>query len=112
MNLSLLSEAEERQLVYDWNAVAPYSAPKRLLHELFEDQAERTPGNVALVLDDEKLITVSRMRGLTTSRHTSTSLGRTRKTRRVAPYRRSERAARVYARRCSPAGAVDAATVD
>ncbi|HSE19534.1 MAG TPA: AMP-binding protein [Pyrinomonadaceae bacterium] len=53
--IGFLSEAEERQLVYDWNAVAPYSTPKRLLHELFEDQAERTPGNVALVLDDEKL---------------------------------------------------------
>jgi amino acid adenylation domain-containing protein len=55
LDLPLLSEAEERELLYDWNEVAPHSEPERLLHQLFEDQAERTPSNVALVLDDEKL---------------------------------------------------------
>ncbi len=55
LDLPLLSDAEERQLVYDWNEVAPQAEPDRLLHELFEDQVQRTPGNVALLLEAEKL---------------------------------------------------------
>jgi len=55
LDLPLLSDAEERELVYDWNEVAPNAAPEQLLHHLFEDQVRRTPGNVALVLEGEVL---------------------------------------------------------
>jgi len=55
LDLPFLSAAEERQLVYDWNEVAPHAAPEQLLHELFEEQVQRTPGNVALVLEGEVL---------------------------------------------------------
>jgi len=55
LDLPLLSDEEERQLLHDWNEVAPHAEPERTLHELFEEQAQRTPGNVALVLDDQVL---------------------------------------------------------
>ncbi|HET6974228.1 MAG TPA: amino acid adenylation domain-containing protein, partial [Pyrinomonadaceae bacterium] len=55
LDLPLLSQTEERQLVYDWNEVAPRAEIEQPLHELFEDQVQRTPGNVALVLEDEVL---------------------------------------------------------
>ena len=55
LDLPLLSEAEERQLLYDWNEVSPTTEPEQLLHELFEEQVQRTPDQVALVLEDEKL---------------------------------------------------------
>ncbi|HVR97714.1 MAG TPA: condensation domain-containing protein, partial [Thermoanaerobaculia bacterium] len=50
-DLPLLAEAERRQLV-EWNATAAdYPAPGTGLHELFEAQAERTPGAPAVVVD-------------------------------------------------------------
>ena len=55
LELPLLSEVEERQLLYDWNEVGQQAEPERLLHELFEQQVERTPDQVALVFEDEKL---------------------------------------------------------
>ncbi|HYO55831.1 non-ribosomal peptide synthetase [Archangium sp.] len=45
--LSLLSEAERRQMLLDWNATA-LPAPEACLHELFQEQAARTPEAVAL----------------------------------------------------------------
>lgn len=47
--LPLLSEAERRQIVVDWNRTdAPFSADA-CIHQLFEAQVDRTPGAVALV---------------------------------------------------------------
>ena len=51
--LSVLSEAERAQL-QSWNATtAPY--PDRCVHELFAEQAARTPEAVALVYEDQAL---------------------------------------------------------
>jgi amino acid adenylation domain-containing protein len=55
LDLPFLSAAEERQLVYDWNEVAPHAEIEQSLHGLFEEQVQRTPGNVALVLESEVL---------------------------------------------------------
>ncbi len=55
LDLPLLSDAEERQLLYDWNEVAPLTESELMLHELFEEQVKRTPDHVALVFEDEKL---------------------------------------------------------
>ena len=55
LDLPLLSDAEQRQLLYDWNEVSPDTESGQLLHELFEEQVQRTPGQVALVLEDERL---------------------------------------------------------
>jgi len=40
--LPLLEEAERRQLLFDWNQSGAL-VPSRCIHELFEEQAERTP---------------------------------------------------------------------
>ncbi len=52
--LTLLTEAERRQLLEGWNATAA-AFPERCIHELFEEQAERTPGAVAVVFEGEEL---------------------------------------------------------
>ncbi len=52
-DIPILSAAEQR-LHKNWNSTAaPY--PLRCLHELFEDQVERTPAALALVFEDERL---------------------------------------------------------
>lgn len=52
--LPLLSEEERQQAVAGWNATAA-SHPQRCLHELFAEQAARTPDAVALVFNDERI---------------------------------------------------------
>ncbi|HEX8317689.1 non-ribosomal peptide synthase/polyketide synthase [Longimicrobium sp.] len=53
--LELLSAAERRRVVEEWNATAPAFPAGACVHELFEAQAERTPGAAALVFEDETL---------------------------------------------------------
>jgi amino acid adenylation domain-containing protein len=60
LDLPLLSDAEERQLLYDWNEVSPDTESEQLLHELFAEQAQRTPDQIALVLED-KVLTYSEL---------------------------------------------------
>ena len=56
-DLPLLSIAERQQLLVDWNETAaePIVEPNvnRCIHELFEEQVERTPDATAIVLDVE-----------------------------------------------------------
>ncbi len=53
--LPLLTEAERRQLLVEWNdTVAEYPKDK-CLHELFETQVERAPNAVAVMFEDERL---------------------------------------------------------
>ena len=52
--LPLLTEGEKRQLLVEWNATdADY--PARCVHELFAEQAQRTPGAVAVVAGGKTL---------------------------------------------------------
>ncbi len=51
---TLLSEPERRMLLEDWNDTAK-SFPKRLLHELFEEQAERNGRREALVFRGKRI---------------------------------------------------------
>jgi amino acid adenylation domain-containing protein/non-ribosomal peptide synthase protein (TIGR01720 family) len=53
--LPLLTENERYQLLREWND-APVDYPRdRCIHQLFEQQAERTPDAVAVVFEDQKL---------------------------------------------------------
>ena len=52
--LPLLTEQERRQLVVEWDTQAAYPQD-RCLHELFEEQVERTPEAVAVVCEGERL---------------------------------------------------------
>ncbi|WP_017839279.1 non-ribosomal peptide synthetase [Methylotuvimicrobium buryatense] len=53
--LPLLSEAETRQILVDWNATDVDYPQDRCIHQLFEAQVEKTPDAVALTFEDQRL---------------------------------------------------------
>ncbi len=53
--LPLLTEAERHQLLVEWNATATSYPSNRCVHQLFEEQVERTPDAIALVFDDQQM---------------------------------------------------------
>jgi amino acid adenylation domain-containing protein len=55
-DLPMLSAAERRQLVVEWNATAiDYPDADSTLHHLMESQAARTPDAVAVIFEDQRL---------------------------------------------------------
>ncbi|MEO1427763.1 MAG: amino acid adenylation domain-containing protein [Cyanobacteria bacterium J06633_8] len=54
-NLNLLGETERRQLLVDWNDTATEYPKHKSIHQLFEEQVEKTPDAVAVVFKEEKL---------------------------------------------------------
>jgi non-ribosomal peptide synthetase component F len=50
--LPLLTDAESRQMLIEWNATQATYPQERCVHQLFESQAEQTPDAVAVVFDD------------------------------------------------------------
>jgi aspartate racemase len=53
--LPLLTEDERHRLLVEWNARRTEYPLDRCVHELFEEQAERTPDAVAVVFEDQQL---------------------------------------------------------
>ncbi|WP_346294196.1 amino acid adenylation domain-containing protein, partial [Sphaerothrix gracilis] len=53
--MALLSAAEQRQLLIDWNQTQKTFRPAHCLQELFESQVARTPEAVAAVCETERL---------------------------------------------------------
>ena len=53
--LPLLTEAEWRQVVVEWNATEAEYPKERCIHQLFEAQVERTPEAVAVVFEEHGL---------------------------------------------------------
>ncbi len=53
--LALLTEAERQLLLVEWNATTTSFPSEQRIHQLFEEQVERTPDAVALVFGDEQL---------------------------------------------------------
>jgi len=51
----LLSEAERRQVLEEWNATAADYPQDKCVHELFEAQAARSPGAIAVVHENAQL---------------------------------------------------------
>jgi amino acid adenylation domain-containing protein len=54
-DLELMGAAERAQVVSGWNATAADFPAGRCIHQLFEEQAERTPDAVALTAEGESL---------------------------------------------------------
>ena len=54
-DLPLLTEAEHRQLLVDWNDTAVSFPKDKCIHELFEAQAAATPQAVAVIHEDKQL---------------------------------------------------------
>lgn len=50
-NLAMLTEAERRSALVDWNNTVQQYQRDRCVHELFEAQAERSPANQAVISD-------------------------------------------------------------
>ncbi|MDD5275159.1 MAG: amino acid adenylation domain-containing protein [Methylovulum sp.] len=53
--LPLLTAAETRRLVYDWNDTAAEYPKNWYIHQLFEEQAEKTPAAVAAVFEGQTI---------------------------------------------------------
>jgi len=53
--LPLLTEVERNRLLEEWNDTAVTYPFDKCVHELFEQQVERTPDNVALVFQEQRL---------------------------------------------------------
>jgi amino acid adenylation domain-containing protein len=53
--LQMLSEAEREMLLRGWNSAGRDYPQEQCLHEIFEEQAKRTPDAVALVYKEEQL---------------------------------------------------------
>ena len=54
-SLDVLPEAERRMVVEEWNRTDAEYPADRCIHELFEAQAARTPGAVAVRFEEESL---------------------------------------------------------
>ena len=53
--LPILTDAEKRQLLVEWNDTKKDYPQDKCIHQLFEEQAERTPDAVAVVFEDQQL---------------------------------------------------------
>ena len=53
--LPLMPEKERQQVLYEWNATEAEYPRDRCVHELFEEQVEKTPDAVAVVYEDATL---------------------------------------------------------
>jgi len=54
-NLPFLSEAERHQLLVEWNDTQADYPQKRCIHQLFEEQVEKTPDAIALIFEGKQL---------------------------------------------------------
>lgn len=53
--LPLLTEAERHQLLIEWNATSTHYPEDQTVHQLFEEQVERTPDAVAVIFESQQL---------------------------------------------------------
>jgi amino acid adenylation domain-containing protein len=53
--LPLLTEKEKKQILYDWNKTDIDYPADKTIHQLFEEQVERTPASIAVVFKDQQL---------------------------------------------------------
>jgi amino acid adenylation domain-containing protein len=54
-DLQILTEAERKQILIDWNDTSTKYPRNRCIHQLFEEQVEQSPDAVAVVNEDEQL---------------------------------------------------------
>jgi non-ribosomal peptide synthetase component F len=54
-HLPLLTEAKKQQILIDWNKTEAEYPKDKCLHQLFEEQVIKTPDNIALVFEEQRL---------------------------------------------------------
>ena len=52
---ALMPAAEKEQLLLEWNSTTVDYGPSQLLHELIDEQAARTPNNIAVIFEEQEL---------------------------------------------------------
>src|SRR4029453_17879818 len=55
--LPILTEAERHQILIEWNDTAADYPKDQCIHQLFEEQVDRTPDAVALEFEDKQQVT-------------------------------------------------------
>ncbi|MCB2298641.1 non-ribosomal peptide synthetase, partial [Clostridium tagluense] len=55
LDIEILNEEEKRKLLYEFNNTYADYPKDKTIHELFEEQVERTPDNIAVVFEDTQL---------------------------------------------------------
>jgi amino acid adenylation domain-containing protein len=55
IDLPLLSDAERRQMLAEWNNRARHYSSRQSIQQLFEEQVEGAPDRVAIIADDQQL---------------------------------------------------------
>lgn len=55
LTLPILSEGERRRVIHAFNATQAMYPQHKLVHELFEEQVERTPSSTAIIHEDQAL---------------------------------------------------------
>ncbi|NOQ28404.1 MAG: amino acid adenylation domain-containing protein [Bacteroidales bacterium] len=53
--IEIISAEEKQQVLYDFNAIKIDYPKEKTIYELFEEQVEKSPDNIALVYDDKNL---------------------------------------------------------
>ncbi|MDY7022738.1 MAG: amino acid adenylation domain-containing protein, partial [Cyanobacteriota bacterium] len=53
--LPLLTKAEQHQLLVEWNNTQTDYPKDKCIHQLFEEQVERTPNQIAIIFENERL---------------------------------------------------------
>lgn len=53
--LEILSSQEKQMLLYDWNQTTRAYPKNKTIHQLFEDQVEKTPNAIAVVFESKQL---------------------------------------------------------
>ncbi|MCR8937086.1 non-ribosomal peptide synthase/polyketide synthase [Brevibacillus laterosporus] len=53
--ISVLSESEKNQIVYDFNATKTSYPMNKMFHQLFEEQVKKSPNNIAVISGHEQL---------------------------------------------------------
>ena len=53
--LPLIAEQERHQLLVEWNQTQTDYPQDKCIHQLFEEQVEKTPNAVAVVFENEQL---------------------------------------------------------
>jgi amino acid adenylation domain-containing protein len=54
-DLPLLTEAEQQQLLAQWNKTKTQYSTEKCIHQLFEEQVEKTPDTVAVIFENQQL---------------------------------------------------------
>ncbi|WP_338078946.1 condensation domain-containing protein, partial [Collimonas pratensis] len=55
VDLSMLSQAERRQLLVEWNNTATGYSIDKTIHQLFEERAAQMPQAIALIFEDQQI---------------------------------------------------------